>query len=51
MKVDDREYHDPNGDDWNDLNYGQGDPSFAGGVWWLIPVVLVAFAAWSIWGQ
>lgn len=34
--------------DENDLNYGQGDPQFASGAWWLIPVVLVLYGigAW-----
>lgn len=50
MNVDDREYRDPDGLAWNDLNYGQGDASFAGGAWWLIPVALVVFGIAMVWG-
>ena len=46
MKVDDREWHDPYGDKFmNDLAYGQGDARYASGLWWLIPVALVLYAA------
>ena len=37
-------------DNMNDLNYGQGDPRYASGLWWLIPIVLVLYTAYEIWG-
>ena len=49
MQVDDRDWRDPDGENWSDLNYGQGDPGFAEGLWWLIPVVLVVFAVAMLW--
>lgn len=50
MRIDNQEWHDPDGDNWNDLNYGQGSGRFASGAWWLIPVILVVLAIYSIWG-
>ena len=46
MRIDNREWKDPIGQDYNDLNYGQGDARYASGVWWLIPVVLVLYGIW-----
>jgi len=51
MKIDDREWQDPYGDRFmNDLAYGQGDARYSGGLWWLIPVVLVLYAVGAWYG-
>ena len=52
MKIDDSQWRDPDGYGWtDDLAYGQGDPQYASGLWWLIPVVLVLYGigVWYGW--